>query len=216
MMKNPEKFGKSEADVHSLDVVSEDHAKGLSAIGNHILTKYPKGNYLYVGIGRSPVLVVEYLQQKGGQIVELPIGKIRYLNDADKEDPPHEVAEYVQRTIGPVNKPGILIIDFAGSGASLNFIRKILQSAYYGRAIVNFSLASSDLQDDMEDNVDDQQMSHAQSFSERMTPEIGKAIHAAFDSIDVRTIDGRTEPVPKPDAKVRRSLLVQEIIRRFG
>lgn len=211
-------FAKAEADVHSLDLISDTQAKGLAAIGNHILKRYNPDEFLYIGIGRSPVLVVEYLEQNGGKVVELPIGKIRHLEAGDQANPGGHIQNYVRRIVGEIEKPNILLIDFAGSGASLRFVKRVLEIVYPEKTghIINFSLARSELDDEMRGRVTGEEMSNATSFSQRMGPEIGKVIHAAFESVDVRTIDGETQPLPQAEAKARRAALVAKINKLYG
>lgn len=218
ILSKAHRFGKTEADVHSLDLISDTQAKGLAAIGNHILKRYNPDDFLYIGIGRSPVLVIEYLEQNGGKVVELPIGKIRHLESEEQENPGEHVQNYVRRIVGEIEKPNILLIDFAGSGDSLRFVKRVLEIVYSEktRHIINFSLARSELSDEMSGHVRGEEMSNADSFSERMRPEIGKAIHAAFESVDVRTIDGETQPQPEAEAKARRAALVAKINILYG
>lgn len=121
--------------------IGEKEFESIEKVSNHILTHYPREQYIYVGIGRSPVPIIAYLQSENRTLVRnVPLSKFQYgFGIASSELNPTEEATLFQHfdnylpsneEMGERNK--ILIIDFSSRATSIAsaqfYLTKYIQS----------------------------------------------------------------------------------------
>lgn len=110
---------------------------GLKAVSRYIVKNYPPEQYLYVGVGASPVGVMAYLELSEGRssIAHLPMTNVRSLYIESRREYVESdnfnavLKKHFQQFLPDSLIKGrkILLIDFALGGGSITFVRDKLR-----------------------------------------------------------------------------------------
>ena len=132
-------YNYSELKEEAFEFLSEYH-KGHLSMTNKILGDFNVADYTFVGIGRSPTIVNEYIRQSGGEVYEFPVSRLeiivnkkakttgydpvptgKYATDLSHEKIVETFAVNIEKRIPhirDIDKP-IVLIDYANMGYSI-------------------------------------------------------------------------------------------------
>lgn len=117
-------LGSSES---SFAVIGKKEFESIEKISRHILSNYPKEQYIYVGVGRSPVPIMAYLQSEAGTVVcNVPLTNFRYgvgsypkLNTSEEDRLFQHFDDYLPSELERGERNKILLVDFAHVGTTI-------------------------------------------------------------------------------------------------
>lgn len=160
--------------------IGKNEFENIKSVSESILSKYPKNEYVYVGLDRSPTPIIAYLQTEDGTLVRnlplsgisdtQPIGETSILPVRDGstrlKDPGASqraavfarFEEFIPKDSELQGRSKILLIDFvregSGAGIPLVFTQKWLQSYLEDRRVQveMFGLATQEAQDAFHEN----------------------------------------------------------------
>jgi hypothetical protein len=110
--------------------------RSIRSIGEQIMDRFPPEDFQYVGLGASPTAIIAYLESVLGPeaVTHLPLTNgimlaRHYELHSDSSPHPEEILNHHFDTFLPhefTSKKNILVIDFANTGLSLQFVHKRL------------------------------------------------------------------------------------------
>lgn len=113
--------------AHCFAEVGKKEFESVEKASKYILKHYPRGQYIYVGLGRSPVPVMAYLQSETNTLVRnVPLTDFRYGTDGHPKLSAKEESrlvqhfdEYLPSNCELEGRKKILLVDFAFGGGSI-------------------------------------------------------------------------------------------------
>ena len=114
--------------------MTDNQFDGLKQIVAFIVNKFPVENHSFIGIGRSPVLIIELLKQKyGASTHEMPIGGMTDLEPKSILDDDEESAalkRLIDQHVDPQAGQSYVIVDYAENGGSIKTFEAIFKALY--------------------------------------------------------------------------------------
>ena len=110
----------------------------IQKVAQYILNNYPKNKTVYIGVGRSPVPVIAYLQTEEGTLTQnLPLSNFRYnLSKYPKLDSEESLRlyshfnNYFPSEYKLLGRNEILLIDYSVTGKTLNSTQEHLDQYF--------------------------------------------------------------------------------------
>ncbi len=119
--------------ISSFAVIGKKEFQSVQQVSTYILLQYPRNEYIYIGIGRSPVPVMAYLQTEDETLVRnIPLTGFRYGEVStspqlclDEEKRLYQHFDQFLPTHSDLNgRKKALIIDFSFTGRSISAAKK--------------------------------------------------------------------------------------------
>jgi hypothetical protein len=127
---------KAKAETVTIRVQQKDNE--ASRIVQQITSEYLPKDYFYVGIGRSPTLIIEYMKMAGLDAVNLPLSNFRYCVSGRPSLPEEfkkKLDQHLEQYLPSQSKlqgKSILLIDYTESGdtavSAYQFVRDFLSA----------------------------------------------------------------------------------------
>lgn len=142
----------------------EDTHETVMGLTQTLLRAAPIEEYVYVGLGRSPTLIMYYLEYIGADVIHLPISGLGYfLNDstAGRSDIDGHEQKFIERYLSYIQSSDkkVVLIDVVGTGQSLR--RSLTWSLRAQRQMGNRELAffgfhhdSSRIEEDLRERIE--------------------------------------------------------------
>jgi len=106
--------------------------EGFQKTAQELLEVFPPDKYYYVGVGRSPTMLMSMLEEMGVKGAEIPLSNVRGYEKIRNEATDKALKEHLKRYIpSPEELKGrkILMIDFPASGKTFSNVSELLRDA---------------------------------------------------------------------------------------
>lgn len=140
-------FCQASSDADAVDL--KYYHPTLVNIVKRIRNNYPPEEYIYVGVGRSPGLVLMYLNHLGDQAYGLPASRLSMLEEQDRLALEGKFKIHFDKYV-PRSLKKLLLIDFSDSGRSFLNAALMVKGALNGsRGFSLFSLVGYEEADEV-------------------------------------------------------------------
>lgn len=201
--------------------ITTEQAHGLAKTAAAVAGHYPADRWSYIGLGRSPVLVLEYLKHKfSAYTFEVPLGSLSKFEEAGiSASKAYQAAlrRSIETTFTPEAGKNYVILDYSENGGSLRKAHIIFKLLYPAAQFEAMPLSLNDFPDESANSPGNKfhkmvgEDPAIQAFVLRLRLMIGKSAFSSFKSHDIAEAIKGTLPEPVPGAAENRRALIAEV-----
>jgi hypothetical protein len=195
--------------------ITQTQELGLRKVANVIIREHPLNAWRYIGIGRSPAIILEFLKQAHhATTYELPMGGLTNVDAAGlllDQAKTKQLKAIVEEYVNPLAGKRYLIIDYSESGNSIAKAKTILAQLYPLSIFESLAVSVNEALPGAQADADPQTAA-VTAFALRLRMEIGKASLPSFKSLDLTQDVSEWIPELNEGGSEKRRALVAGII----